>query len=101
VVILVEERLTNCPFCKQLTIKVLHQPFVARKGLTKSRFGTGGPVYNKEKTEVLSGCSACGKSVKDVDEELNRGGKEIPHAERLKRLQEAGLPTKIESKRDR
>ena len=91
------ERLIHCPFCKQLTIKMLHQPFVARKSMTKSRFGAGGPVYTKERTEVLSGCEACGKSLKEVDEALNNP-KSVSHEERLKRLREAGLPTKIESR---
>jgi len=94
-----EERLTNCPFCKQLTIKVLHQPFVARKGLTKSRFGAGGPVYTKEETEVLSGCLECGKSKDDVEKDLNSEGSTKSHEERLKRLQDAGLPTKIVTNR--
>jgi len=94
---MVEERLIICPFCKQLTIKVLHQPFVARKGLTKSRFGAGGPVYTKEKTEVFSGCSSCGKSLKEVKDALGDEGKGKPHEERLKRLRASGLPTKIVS----
>ena len=95
-----EERVVNCPFCKQLTIKILHQPFVARKGITKSRFGAGGPVYTKERNEVLSGCEACGKSKIEVEKVLNSEGIGKSHEERLKRLIEAGLPTKIESKRD-
>jgi hypothetical protein len=94
---LIEERLVNCPFCKALTVKVLHQPFVARANLTKSRLGSGMPVYTKEKTEVLSGCDICGKSKKEVEKELNDEGSIKSHEERLKRLQEAGLPTKIVS----
>ncbi len=94
---MVEERLVNCPFCKQMTIKIIHQPFVARKGLTKSRFGAGGPVYTKEKTEVLSGCSGCGKSKNDVEKELNSEGSTKSHEERLKRMREMGLPMKIVS----
>jgi hypothetical protein len=92
---MVEEKLVNCPFCRQLTIKILHQPFVARKGITKSRFGAGGPVYTKEKDEVLSGCENCGKTQEEVEKELNGEGRPLPHEERLKRLREAGLPTKI------
>jgi hypothetical protein len=97
---MVEEKLVNCPFCKQMTVKILHQPFVARKGLTKSRFGAGGPVYTKEKTEVLSGCDACGKSQKEVEKELDGEGSTKSHEERLKRFQAMGLPTKIVNKRE-
>jgi len=95
-----EEKLTNCPFCKKLTIKIIHQPFVARKGLTRSRLGSGGPIYTREKSDVMSGCEACGKSLKEVEEVLNDEGKGKSHEERLKRLQESGLPTKIVSKRE-
>ena len=93
-----EKRIIKCPFCKKLTITVLHQPFVARKSITKSRFGAGGPVFTKERTDVYSGCDACGKSLKEVEKELNNEGKVKSHEERLKRLRESGLPTKIMGK---
>ncbi len=56
----------RCPSCKKKTITVVHQPFVTLENMSKCRFGIGGPVYTKEKTEVLSGCSACGKSKIDI-----------------------------------
>jgi len=40
-----EKLIVECPFCKKKTITVLHQPFVARKSLSKSRFGTGVPYF--------------------------------------------------------
>jgi hypothetical protein len=92
-----EKLIVECPFCKNKTITVLHQPFVARKSLSKSRFGTGGPVYTKEKTEVLSGCSACGKSKIEIERALE-GKEKISHEERINRLKKRGLPLKIENK---
>jgi transcription elongation factor Elf1 len=93
---MVEEKITNCPFCGKETIKILHQPFVARKSMSKSRFGTGGPVYTKEKFEVLSGCEACGKSQKEVAKALE-GKKSMTHAERITMLKKGGLPLVLES----
>lgn len=90
------EAVTNCPFCGKETIKILHQPFVARKGMSKSRFGSGGPVFTKEKSDVLSGCEACGKSQKEVEKAMN-GVAPISHEERLERLKKRGLPLVIES----
>lgn len=95
---MVEEKLTNCPFCGKETIKILHQPFVARKSMSKSRFGSGGPVYTKEKFEVLSGCEACGKTQKEVEKALE-GKEERTHNERMERLKRRGLPLVIGGKK--
>jgi 4-hydroxy-3-methylbut-2-en-1-yl diphosphate synthase IspG/GcpE len=91
------EILTNCPFCGKETIKILHQPFVARKSMSKSRFGSGGPVYTKERFEVLSGCEACGKTQKEVEKMLE-GKQERSHEERMERLKKRGLPLVIGGK---
>ena len=92
-----EKLIVECPFCKKKTIAVLHQPFVARKSLSKSRFGTGGPVYIKEKTEVLSGCSACGKSKIDIERAF-KGKENLSHEVKIERLKKRGLPLKVETK---
>jgi len=92
-----EQSLTNCPFCRKLTITILHIPFVANTFTSKCRAGGKNTIYQKERFDVMSGCDSCGKSRKEVEEALNRGSiREIPHEERLKRLKEAGLPTRIE-----
>ncbi len=88
------EKLTNCPFCGKETIRILHQPFVSRKSMSKSRFGSGGPVYTKERSDVLSGCEACGKSQKEVEMKLE-GKEERSHEERMERLRKRGLPLVI------
>jgi len=86
-----KEKVANCPFCGELTIHVLHQPFMVRKSMSKSRFGCGGPVYTKERYEVISGCEACSKSKKESQAALE-GEKEVSHEERLERLNKRGLP---------
>ena len=97
-----QEALIICPFCKALTVKVLHQPFVARAKLTKSRLGSGTPVYTKEKTEVLSGCDSCGKSAEEIEKHLSDPKEITPdeHKKRLERLKAAGFGTQIVNKKD-
>jgi len=92
------EKLTSCPFCGKETIRILHQPFVARKSMSKSRFGSGGPVYTKERSDVLSGCEACGKSQKEVENALE-GKQERSHEERMERFRKRGLPLVLGSKK--
>lgn len=94
--IMKNETMTNCPFCNKETIKILHQPFIVRKSMSKSRFGAGGPVYTKERFDVLSGCDACGKSQKEVQKALD-GGEERSHEEKIERLKKRGLPLVIGS----
>lgn len=90
------ETITTCPFCKKPTIKILHVPFVANTFTSKSRAGGRNTVIQKERFDVLSGCDECGKSKKEVERALNTGRtKEMTHEERIKRMKDAGLPTRI------
>jgi len=91
-----QESLTNCPFCKKMTIKLLHIPFVSNTFTSKCRAGGKNTRIQKEKYDVLSGCEACGKSLKEVEKELNGEGKQASHEERLKRIRDSGLPTRVE-----
>lgn len=94
---MVKETLTDCPFCGKLTIRIFHQPFIARKSMSKSRFGSGGPIYTKERSDVLSGCEACGKSQEEVQKRLE-GKEERSHEERMERFKKRGLPLVLGSK---
>ena len=91
------ETLTTCPFCKKETIRVLHIPFVKQTITSKCRAGGRNTRYQHEKFEVISGCSACGKSKEEVEKALNGPLKKESHEERLKRLRESGIPTVIET----
>jgi len=56
-----------CPFCEKKTIKAIYYPPVLQ---TTTSHAAGRSItryyYTKEKTEVTSGCSNCGKSQKEV-----------------------------------
>lgn len=42
-------------------------------------------------------CPKCGKKAKEIEKALKKGKtKDVSHEDRLKRLKEAGLPTRIE-----
>jgi len=97
---MVTETLTECPFCGKKTIHIFHQPFVSRKSMSKSRFGTGGPVFTKERFDVLSGCDACEKTQKEVDKALS-GKVERSHEERLEIFRKRGLPLVLCSKKEK
>lgn len=90
------ETVIQCPFCGKQTITILHIPFVSNTFTSKSRAGGKVTRIQKERYDILSGCSECVKSRKEVEKALNTGRtKEISHEERLKRIKEAGLPTKL------
>lgn len=85
------EKVIECPFCGEETIHIVHQPFVARKSLSMSRFGTGGPRYTKESFKILSGCDLCSKTRKEVEKALE-GTERLKHADRIDMLKKRGLP---------
>lgn len=87
----------ECPFCHKLTIEVFHRPSRLEHKTTHISAGSKTKYYTvPESYEILSGCSNCGKSKKEVkrafEEETAR---EVPHKERIGRLSEAGLSLSI------
>ena len=89
--------IVECPFCKNICIKLLHKPAI----YTVDRVMVGSnrknvPRLSKERDEVLvNKCPNCGKSKKEIEKALARG-KEPSNADIVKRLREAGLdPTKL------
>ena len=91
-----QETLINCPFCGKMTIKILHIPFVSNTFTSRCRAGGKTTIIQKEKYDIISGCDACGKSLKEVEKELNGEGRQQSHEERLKRIKDSGMPTRIE-----
>lgn len=95
------ESVIQCPFCHKETVRIIRRPCIVN--ITKSTCRAGGhnKRISREKNDVLSGCSECGKSQKEVEKALDKGTtKPLSHEERLKRLQEAGIPLRIENKRN-
>lgn len=86
----------DCPFCGKSKISIIIIPGFYSYNTSfaihqKKRI----PVYHPEKIEINSHCPQCGTSKKNIKEALGKA-KEISHEERLRRIKEAGLPTKLE-----
>lgn len=83
----------ECPFCHKRTINAIHYPPVlqTRVTLVGSNRSTS-HYYTKDKTEVTSGCSSCGKSQKQVEKALKEGKTDVDKEKRiLERLKKQGL----------
>lgn len=95
------DRTIKCPFCGKLTIKVFRRPSRLEHKATHISAGSKTIYYRvPESYEILSGCSACSKSRKEVQKAFDTGvTTELSHEERLKRLREAGLALRIAIKR--
>ncbi len=88
----------ECPFCKHGKIDIRITPEYYSYAVSRISAGSKRiPIFHPEKIEVFSKCSNCGKTRREIKEALESGSiKQLSHKERLKRLKEAGLPTKIE-----
>jgi len=94
-----EQKVLKCPYCGQGEIITLYTP---RTMVTKyGRAGHSKKAINyfiDEKYEIVSiKCPSCGKSKREIEKALKHG-KEPSREDIIKRLQEAGLPTKFTSK---
>lgn len=90
----------KCPFCEKAKITVIYIP--GYKTWSTSRAGRSvkrTPFYHDPKIKVHCKCPNCGKSKEEIKHALKIGSKPKSHEERLKRLKESGLPTKIVSER--
>ena len=88
----------ECPFCHKQTIKAYYWP-PSREAKTSRSAGAGSRTkfYKvRERYHIASGCSNCGKTQKEVERVINKGEDKGPSREEvLKRMKEAGLPTKF------
>lgn len=85
----------ECPFCKA-PIKVMHREETYTTQRTKAAGKTKTiPKLSPSKDVILSDkCSTCGHTKKEIEQALKRG-KQPSREEILRRMKEAGLPTKF------
>lgn len=87
-----------CPACGKGRIRV---SFVAGyMSWNVSRISAGARrtrYYHDPKVRVHESCPACGARKAEIREILERGGKRVSHEERMRRLRESGLPSRIET----
>lgn len=95
-----QETTIECPFCHEVTIKILHIPFVANTFTSGCRAGGRNNIYQKERFDVISGCETCGKTQKEIQKALETGKTKIlTHEERIAMFKKRGLPMILESKK--
>lgn len=92
------ESIIECPFCQKLTIKAIHKPSFLQPKTTRISAGAKTKYFRVPETyEIQSGCSNCGRSLKEV-KEAYEGKKKLSHEERIKMWKKRGLPLVLESK---
>ena len=85
----------ECPFCKKEAVKAVYHPPILQAKTSRISAGAKTTFYRtREKYEIISGCSSCGKSKKEVSKALKEGGKR-DYRKKLKELSKQGFPMKI------
>jgi len=89
----------ECPFCGKQTVKAIHYPSMLQASSSRSAAAGRKIKYyrTKEKYEIASGCSACGKSEKEIQKALKKRSVK-DYTKRIEELRKAGLPTEITHK---
>ncbi len=84
-----------CPFCNEGKIKSLYTPIIKVTKFSRAASNKKATNYFKpEKYVILSGCPICHKTKKEIEKRLKEG-KQPSREEVLRRMKEAGLPTKF------
>lgn len=85
----------ECPFCKKKAVKAVYHPPILQAKTSRISAGAKTTFYRtREKYEIISGCSNCGKSKKEVSKALKEGGKRDKR-KRLEELRKQGFPVTI------
>jgi hypothetical protein len=97
---MVDNVILECPFCGKQTINAIYIPSMAEAHTTRTSAGAKTKFYQtKEKYEIQSGCSNCGKSQKEVENALKEGESDVDKEKRiLERLKKQGFPEEITTK---
>jgi len=92
------ETFIECPFCHKAQVRLFHKEGYIQ-GRT-SRISAGAKItYYKvpDSYKVLENCPNCGKTASEIQKALDEDIPKRSHRERIERLKQAGLPTRIVS----
>ena len=94
----IETKTIKCPFCNIGDVDIqITSEYMSVHGSHAAGRRSIIPNYHPEKIDVHNNCPSCGKSKQDIKQALETGStKQLSHEDRLKRLRESGLPTRIE-----
>jgi endogenous inhibitor of DNA gyrase (YacG/DUF329 family) len=93
----------ECPFCKKADVEAVHKPSHLEPKATHVSAGSKTVYYCvPESYDTVSGCPACGKTVKEVGRTLETGiTREVAYEERLWRPERAGCRRRLKASRAR
>ena len=88
-----ENEKIKCPFCEKDTIDAIYIPPMAQSHTSRSAAGSKTQFYQtKEKYEIQSGCSACGKTQKEIEKALKEGISDVEKEKKIfERLKAQGI----------
>ncbi|RLF35151.1 MAG: hypothetical protein DRM99_05215 [Thermoplasmata archaeon] len=89
----------ECPFCKKAKVRMFHKEGYYQAKVSRISAGAKTTYHWVPDTyEVLEDCPNCGKRKKEIQKALEGevSTKKLSHKERIKRIKESGLPTRIE-----
>ena len=95
-----EQVILECPFCGKKSISAIFIPSMLKAQTSRAAAGKKTKFHQtKEKYEINSGCSNCGKKQKEVQKALKEGKKDTGKEKRiLERLKKQGFSGEITSK---
>ncbi|MCX6821813.1 MAG: hypothetical protein NTW30_03470 [Candidatus Aenigmarchaeota archaeon] len=90
---MVDNVILECPFCSKKTISAVYIPPMTDAHTTRTSAGAKTKFYQtKEKYEIQSGCSNCGKSQKEVQKALKEGISDVDKEKKIfERLKAQGI----------
>jgi len=98
---MLEQITIKCPFCEKETISAIFIPSIFEAHSSRSSASGSKTTFyqTKEKYEINSGCSNCGKSKKEVEKAMKEGKEDTDKEKKiLERLKQQGFPNEITTK---
>lgn len=89
----------ECPFCHKMGVAAFHKPSFAQGKVSRISAGAKTTFTRvDEKYFVQGDCPNCGAKNKDIQAwyDGQYEGKKLSHEERIKRMKESGMPTRVE-----
>ena len=85
----------ECPFCHKRTVKAFHKPSYLEHRTSRISAGSKTKYFRvPESYDIVSGCSNCGKTQKEITD-FWEGKEKLSHEERIEGLKKRGLPLRI------
>lgn len=77
------KKIIECPFCKKISVEALYYPPITKTKVSRTSAKSDRVFWKtKEKYEIISDCSNCGKSKREVKKAIKEG---TPEEKRRKR----------------